>query len=133
MVKLSRNELQAESATKNRHREAKIGVIGLGYVGLPLAVEFAQAGFNVLGVDVETEKVQEINAGRSYIGDVPDECVRELVDAGKLSATTCYDHLREIDAISIACRLRCARLATRTCRTLFKRRGRLRKSVVRAC
>ena len=83
------------------NREAKIGVIGLGYVGLPLAVEFAQAGFNVLGVDVETEKVQEINAGRSYIGDVPDECVRELVDAGKLSATTCYDHLREIDAISI--------------------------------
>ena len=55
---------------KIRDRSARVGVIGLGYVGLPLAVEFATSGFNVTGFDVDTSKVDEINAGRSYILDV---------------------------------------------------------------
>src|SRR5918912_962226 len=54
-------------------RQARIGVIGLGYVGLPLAVEFARAGFDVTGFDVDASKIAEINAGRSYIPDVPQE------------------------------------------------------------
>ena len=82
-------------------REATVGVVGLGYVGLPLAVEFANAGFSVLGIDVDAEKVEHINAGRSYIGDVADASVRCLVEAGRLRASADYDDLREIDAISI--------------------------------
>ena len=82
-------------------RDARIGVVGLGYVGLPLAVEFAESGFRVLGLDVQADKVEQINRGRSYIDDVSDDRVRNLVDSGKLSATACYADLREVDAISI--------------------------------
>jgi UDP-N-acetyl-D-glucosamine dehydrogenase len=82
-------------------REARIGVVGLGYVGLPLAVEFAESGFSVTGMDVETKKVRQINNGCSYIDDVSGERVRHLVASGKLCATACYDDLREVDAISI--------------------------------
>ena len=82
-------------------REARIAVVGLGYVGLPLAVEFAESGFSVIGMDVEAAKVRQINRGRSYIDDVSGDRVRNLVDTGKLNATVCYDDLREVDAISI--------------------------------
>ena len=82
-------------------REARIGIVGLGYVGLPLAIEFARAGFTVHGVDIEPDKVKQINAGRSYIGDIPDDCVRELVQAGRLSAAASYDGLGDVDAVSI--------------------------------
>ena len=82
-------------------REARIAVVGLGYVGLPLAVEFAETGFCVIGMDVDARKVQRINAGESYIDDVADERVRGLVAAGKFSATSCYGDLRPVDAISI--------------------------------
>lgn len=82
-------------------REARIGVVGLGYVGLPLAVEFAEAGFRVKGVDVDAAKVGRINRGGSYIDDVSSERVRRLVDSGNLDASSCYDDLQDVDAISI--------------------------------
>ncbi len=87
--------------SKISNRSATIAVAGLGYVGLPLAVEFARSGFRVLGLDVEEEKVRQINAGQSYIADVPDEHICSLVDAGMLSATCNYEDLSEADAISI--------------------------------
>src|SRR5690606_31796578 len=62
--------------------QATIGVVGLGYVGLPLAVEFARKGFRTVGIDVSTERVLRLNAGQSYIGDVPDEALRAVVEAG---------------------------------------------------
>jgi len=82
-------------------RTAKVGVIGMGYVGLPLAVEFARAGYTVVGLDVQAEKVDKLNAGISYIPDVPPTTLAPLVKAGKLRATTSYDDLRDADAISI--------------------------------
>lgn len=86
---------------KIESREASIGVVGLGYVGLPLAVEFAGAGFPVLGFEVSAEKVKSLAAGRSYVGDVPDEQVAESVKAGRLTATLDYGRLGEVDAILI--------------------------------
>jgi UDP-N-acetyl-D-glucosamine dehydrogenase len=82
-------------------RTARIGVIGLGYVGLPLAVEFAKEGFDVTGFDVDQAKVAEINCGRSYIGDVKTEDVATMVKAGRLRATTDMSHLSDMDAIDI--------------------------------
>ncbi|MFN3762607.1 MAG: nucleotide sugar dehydrogenase [Anaerolineae bacterium] len=82
-------------------RTARVAVIGLGYVGLPLAVAFARAGFPVVGVDVDERKVAALNAGRSYIGDVSDEDLRPHVASGRLRATTDYDVLREADGIFI--------------------------------
>ena len=86
---------------KLEKRQARIGVIGLGYVGLPLAVEFARAGFDVTGFDVDAAKVAEINAGRSYILDVTTEDVASCVAAGKLRATTDMSTLGEMDAVDI--------------------------------
>ena len=84
-----------------RGREARVGVIGLGYVGLPLAVEFARAGYSVTGFDVDAHKAAQINAGKSYIPDVPDEDLSEVVNAGKLCATTDMHALGDMDAIDI--------------------------------
>src|SRR5512140_1552581 len=82
-------------------RTARIGTIGLGYVGLPLAVAFAEAGFTVIGLDVSAEKVALLNSGKSYIPDIPTEQLAPLVKAGKLRATTSYDEMKTIDALSI--------------------------------
>jgi UDP-N-acetyl-D-glucosamine dehydrogenase len=82
-------------------RTARIGVIGLGYVGLPLAVEFAKAGFDVTGFDVDASKVAELNAGRSYILDVPTGEVADRVRAGRLRATTDMSALAGMDAVDI--------------------------------
>ncbi len=82
-------------------RTARVGVIGLGYVGLPLAVEFAKAGFDVTGFDVDTAKVAEVNAGRSYISDVAGAEVAERVAARRLRATCDMSALREMDAVDI--------------------------------
>ena len=87
--------------TRIANHEAKIAVAGLGYVGLPLAVEFAEAGFQVLGLDIEASKVRQINAGRSYIDDVSEERIRSLTQAGRLIATCDYEDIRDVDAISI--------------------------------
>ena len=86
---------------KLTQREARIGVIGLGYVGLPLAVEFARAGFDVTGFDVDASKVDEINAGRSYILDVDADEVAACVKADRLRATTDMSKLAEMDAVDI--------------------------------
>jgi len=80
---------------------AVFGVVGLGYVGLPLAVEMAKAGHRVVGLEVSDGKVVEVNAGRSYIPDVPTEELAELVSAGLISATTDFARAAECDAIAI--------------------------------
>jgi UDP-N-acetyl-D-glucosamine dehydrogenase len=86
---------------KLTRRTARLGVVGVGYVGLPLAVVFAEAGFNVIGVDPDHEKVAAINRGESYILDVESSRVKALVDAGKLSASTDYAVLADVDGVSI--------------------------------
>jgi len=94
--------IQAESLIKKiEAREARIGVVGLGYVGLPLAVEFADAGFSVLGFEVSAAKVESVNRGESYVGDVPSERLAGAVKAATLEATLDYDRLGEADAICI--------------------------------
>lgn len=83
------------------NREARIGIIGLGYVGLPLAVEFAEAGFTVVGIDVLPDKVDQLNSGHSYIADIPSERLAPLVKAGKFVASTDYSEVSTLDAVSI--------------------------------
>ena len=82
-------------------RDAKIAVIGLGYVGLPLALSFARAGFHVYGIDLDEEKVRELNAGRSYIDDIPSEELAAEVEAGRLEASTSYAVLSRADCINV--------------------------------
>ncbi len=82
-------------------RQATVGIVGLGYVGLPLAVEFAAEGFTVIGVDLSASKVEAINRGESYIPDIPTDRLKPLVEAGKLRASTSYDALRAADTVSI--------------------------------
>ena len=82
-------------------RTCRIAVLGMGYVGLPLAVGFAQAGFPVIGIDPDRAKVDTLLKGKSHIQDIPTEQVSSLVSAGKLKATTEFTTLKEIDAVSI--------------------------------
>jgi UDP-N-acetyl-D-glucosamine dehydrogenase len=82
-------------------RRTRVGIIGLGYVGLPLAVEFAKAGFDVVGFDVDASKVSQINVGRSYIPDVSASELSTVVASGKLSATTDMSRLGEMDVVDI--------------------------------
>ncbi len=84
-----------------RAKQFTLGIAGLGYVGLPLAVEFARAGIRVIGIDPDTRKVNAINTGHSYIPDVPSETLAELSRRGCLTATTDYAALRVCDAVSI--------------------------------
>ncbi len=88
-------------AERIQKREAKVAVIGIGYVGLPLALEIARAGYLTVGIDVDPEKVAAVNRGKSFIGDVPDEAVAEMVRAGRLKASTSYGHCRDADVINI--------------------------------
>jgi UDP-N-acetyl-D-glucosamine dehydrogenase len=82
-------------------RSARIGIIGLGYVGLPLAVEFAKAGYRTVGIDVDDRRVNDICAGRSYIQDVPETDLRSIVAGGRLTATTDFSVLKQVDSVSI--------------------------------
>ena len=91
-----------ELLNKFESRQAKLGLVGLGYVGLPLAVAFAKAGFQVVGIDVNPEKIASINAGESYVEDVPDGMLRPFVEKGLIRASTDYAELRDVEAISIA-------------------------------
>jgi UDP-N-acetyl-D-glucosamine dehydrogenase len=84
-----------------RRREAILGVIGLGYVGLPLAVEMAKAGITVYGIDIDSRKVDSVNRGISYVGDVSSKDLRSVVRKGMLSATTDFRALRQCDVVDI--------------------------------
>lgn len=95
------DSLNEKLIKKFEDRSAFVGVVGIGYVGLPLAVVFAEAGFKVVGVDPIEEKVDAINRGESYILDVDSARVKEMVEAGRLSASTDYSILEEVDAVSI--------------------------------
>ena len=86
---------------KIERKELKVGVVGLGYVGLPLAVEKAKAGFKTIGFDIQKEKVEMVNAGHNYIGDVVDSDLKKLVEAGTLSATADFSFIRDVDFIAI--------------------------------
>jgi UDP-N-acetyl-D-glucosamine dehydrogenase len=99
-------QIELESSThalheKIRSRSAKVGVIGLGYVGLPLAVEFAKAGFAVTGVDVQASKVDGINLGRSHVQDISSEDLTTLVESGQLRATSDLSEIRSFDTVNI--------------------------------
>jgi UDP-N-acetyl-D-glucosamine dehydrogenase len=87
---------------KIRRKTARVGVVGLGYVGLPLAVEYAKAGFAVTGIDLAASKVEHINRGESYIQDVPSAEVKALVEKGLLRATNDFAAVGELDTINIA-------------------------------
>ena len=82
-------------------RDARIGVIGLGYVGLPLSIEFARAGFEVTGFDVDAQKVRSLEEGQSYIEDVPSSALAEVREAGRFHATTDFATLTRLDVINI--------------------------------
>src|SRR6266850_846260 len=84
-----------------KDKRARVGVVGLGYVGLPLATEFARNGFKIIGFEVDERKADRINAGETYISDVDESLVKESVDAGRLRATTDFANLKECDAIII--------------------------------
>lgn len=86
---------------KLREKKARIGILGLGYVGLPLAVVFGEAGFHVTGVDPDSRKIDSLNKGISYIPDVKTAAVEKLVKAGSLTSTTDFSVLQELDAVSI--------------------------------
>lgn len=87
--------------TKIENRKITCGVVGLGYVGLPLAVEKAKAGFKTIGFDVQLAKVDMVNAGHNYIGDVVNEDLEKIVQSGMLSATTDFSFIRDVDFIAI--------------------------------
>ena len=90
-----------ELMNKLRSKQARVAVLGLGYVGLPLAVVFAESGFKVTGIDPVHEKVDSLNKGISYVLDISSDQVKSLVDNKKLSATTDFSVLKDIDAVSI--------------------------------
>ena len=88
-------------AEKIASRSARVGIVGLGYVGLPLAVEFAKAGFSVTGIDLDAGKTGRVNAGDSYVGDISGAALSKLVQEGKLRATTDFAAVRDLDTINI--------------------------------
>lgn len=97
-----RTEWATRLEAKLKDHSAHVGVIGLGYVGLPLAVEFARAGFKVTGIDVQESKVEQLNKGVSYVQDVPTDVLAPLVASGRFKATTDFTTLLEMDTVNIA-------------------------------
>lgn len=93
--------MREEVLRKIKNKEIVAGVCGLGYVGLPLAVEKARAGFKTIGFDVQASKVEMVNAGHNYIGDVVDSDLKRLVEEGMLSATTDFSFVKDVDFIAI--------------------------------
>ncbi len=93
--------LRDELLEKINNKTAKVGVVGLGYVGLPLAVEKANAGYQTTGFDVQEKKVQMVNNGENYIGDVVDEELKDLVKEGILKATTDFSFIKDVDTVCI--------------------------------
>jgi UDP-N-acetyl-D-glucosamine dehydrogenase len=95
------SQLKEDLILKLNNKTAKLGVVGLGYVGLPLAVEKAKAGYEVIGFDVQDQKVQSVNEGHNYIGDIVDEDLKELVKVGSLRATTDFSFVKDVDTVCI--------------------------------
>jgi len=95
------NEIVRKLLEKIENKTAVIGVVGLGYVGLPLAVEKAKAGYKVIGFDIQQKRVDMVNKGQNYIGDVVDKELADLVKEGKISATTDYSKISIVDAVAI--------------------------------
>ena len=93
--------MKNELLTKIKKKEIQVGVVGLGYVGLPLAVEKAKAGFKTIGFDVQAQKVDMVNQGHNYIGDVVDKDLNNLVHSGMLKATTDFSFVKDVDFIAI--------------------------------
>jgi len=94
--------MNSDSLTqKIQARSARVGIVGLGYVGLPLAVEYAKAGFPVTGIDLSVSKVNRVNAGESYIKDIDSAEFKPLVDAGKLRASTDFSVIADLDTVNI--------------------------------
>ncbi len=97
--------MKEQLLNKIANKEIVVGVVGLGYVGLPLAVEKAKVGFKTIGFDVQDEKVNMVNQGKNYIGDVVDSDLDQMVKAGTLSATTDFTFIKDVDFVAIS---RCA-------------------------
>ena len=95
------SSLSEELIQKLKSKTAKLGVVGLGYVGLPLAVEKAKAGYEVIGFDVQEKKVSMVNCGHNYIGDIIDSDLKEIVQSGKLKATTDFSFVKDVDTVCI--------------------------------
>ena len=93
--------MKKELLKKINEKSIRVGVVGLGYVGLPLAVEKAKAGFKTIGFDVQSEKVDMVNKGHNYIGDVVDSDLKKLVEEGMLTATTDFSFVKDVDFIAI--------------------------------
>lgn len=93
--------MKRELLKKIENKELTVGVVGLGYVGLPLAVEKAKAGFKTIGFDVQKEKVELVNKGHNYIGDVVDDDLKQIVEKGMLKATTDFSFVKDVDFIAI--------------------------------
>jgi UDP-N-acetyl-D-mannosaminuronate dehydrogenase len=86
---------------KIQAKTARVGIVGLGYVGLPLAVEYANAGYSVAGIDLQSTKVDAINRGESYVQDVRTDDMKSLVAAGKLTPTTDFSVISTLDTVNI--------------------------------
>ncbi|MCI1982791.1 MAG: nucleotide sugar dehydrogenase [Oscillospiraceae bacterium] len=95
------SNIKTELLGKIKDKSAVIGIVGLGYVGLPLAVEFAKAGYKTIGFDVQDKKVQSVNAGHNYIGDIVGDTLKQMVESGRLSATSDFAFIRGVDAVAI--------------------------------
>lgn len=96
-----KNKMKQELLKKIEEKSIVVGVVGLGYVGLPLAVEKAKAGFKTIGFDVQDEKVKLVNEGHNYIGDVVDSDLKELVENKILTATTDFSFVKDVDFVAI--------------------------------
>lgn len=96
-----RIKMKQELLKKIEEKSITVGVVGLGYVGLPLAVEKAKAGFKTIGFDVQDEKVKLVNEGHNYIGDVVDSDLKELVESKMLTATTDFSFVKDVDFVAI--------------------------------
>ena len=94
-------DLRIQLLEKINNKKIKVGVVGLGYVGLPLAVEKANAGYETIGFDVQESKVDMVNRGENYIGDVVDAKLKQLVEEGKLRATTDFSFIKDVDTVCI--------------------------------
>ena len=95
------SNVKQELLQKIADKSAVVGIVGLGYVGLPLAVEMAEAGYKTIGFDVQAKKVDLVNAGHNYIGDIVGDKLKNMVETGFLRATSDFDFIRDVGAVAI--------------------------------